>query len=652
MMKRTRCGILALVIVPFMAFGQGQHTEPSGSEVLAMDAAEFRLHTTTLANPFFEGRAPGTRGNRIAAEYLEFRLRSLELEPAFGEGEGRTFRQEFQPTDARPPFGKTVLAAQEVSYSGGDRSMSLAPERDFKVLGYSGDGDVKGELAFAGYSIQKGPRGYATYLDEDALKGKIAIVLRYEPLNKDGESRWSDDFWTSAANLPTKLRSAVKAGAVGIVLVNPPGATEKKAAEDVLGGLDMGTEQLEVPVVMASRVAVDAMLANSGAGKTLTELTEGANEAGGVVNLGADVTLNVRVERPSTLTDNVGGVLRGKGGLADEWVVVGAHYDHVGYGPTGAQERYWGDIHPGADDNASGTAGTLLVARKLAEAYRAEAGPSEARSVLFLWFSAEESGLEGSRYFVKHPIMPLESISIMLNMDMIGRLREKGFEVGGTGTAKGLRQWSQAYWDGFGQPVGAKRVGASNSDHFSFHMREVPNLFVFTGLHRDYHTPTDTIETLNFEGGAKVADLMYRVALDVAVRPEKFEFTSDSRFEEDEEKAEAPADPHAAVAPDQPLSGVTGLRVRFGIMPGDYSGEEGVLVGGLSTPDVPAAKAGLQEGDVIVKWAGETVTTVERWMQLMAKNSPGDVVEIVYTRNGEERTTKAELAAPLGRPRE
>lgn len=639
-------GMFAAVALGQLAPGQ-RHTDPSPTEVLKVDTEVYRQHVLTLSDPFFEGRAPGTRGNRLAADYLESHVRALGLRPAFpGEGGAEaSYRQVFQPVSAQPPHGKATTPVRFASYEAAGKTTTLTPGTDFSILGYSGTGEATGPLAFAGYSINEGPDDYSTYVKRDSLKGKIAVVLRFEPMDEQGRSRWANGRWSPEAGLVGKLRAAAEAGAAGIIFVNAPGADDDRARADTLSGLDAAGNALRVPIVMLTQTAADALVrAGHPEGKTLLDLRRLADEKGGVIDLpGATVTLKTAIERPSTLTDNVGAVLPGKGDLADQWIIIGSHYDHVGYGPTGAREQYFGQIHPGADDNASGTSGNLLVARKLAAAYAGEHAPEHARSVLFLWFSAEESGLEGARHFTNHPIMDLDAVSLMINMDMIGRLREGRFEIGGIGTGKGLEAWTKPYWDSFGMTVKATRMGAPNSDHYAFHLKEVPNLFAFTGLHREYHTPADTADTINIEGGARVADLVYRLALDAAMRPEPFAFASPGQDDEGTEADEPPPAPRQT----------GGLKVRFGIMPGDYAGEDGVVVGDLSGAELPAAKAGLKAGDRIVKWGGEKVTTVEVWMGLMMKNNPGDEVEIVYVRDGAEHTTKATLIASGGaRPRQ
>jgi hypothetical protein len=383
--------------------------------------------------------------------------------------------------------------------------------------------------------------------------------------------------------------------------------------------------------------------ASDAQGRSLMDLRLLADENPVAIDLPkGQATLKVKLERVPLMTDNVGAILPGRGKLADEFIVIGSHYDHVGYGYIGASPENRGQIHPGADDNASGTSGNLLIAEKLAGAYKTLPEGSDARSILFLWFSAEESGLIGSAFYVKNPIVSLDKHALMLNMDMIGRLREDKFEVGGIGTSVGMAEWSQPYWDEFGMKVKATRLGAPNSDHWSFHQKKVPNLFFFTGLHKEYHKPLDVIETINVEGGARVVDLVYRLALDAAQRPEAFVFT-DGRSADPAKTDDADTKPDPAAA-TTPRSGV-----RFGVMPDSYDEDSNGIVLGEVFENTPAAKAGLKAGDVMTKWNDTELNNVDAWMPLLGAAKPGDVVKVTYKRkiDGEmkEATTEVTLVA-------
>jgi hypothetical protein len=351
---------------------------------------------------------------------------------------------------------------------------------------------------------------------------------------------------------------------------------------------------------------------------------------------GAHATVKVAIEREPVMTDNVGAVLPGKGSLANEYIVIGAHYDHVGYGPVGTQPQNNGKLHPGADDNASGTCGVLVLADKLAKAYERLGDKDDARSILFLTFSAEESGLIGSRYFVNHPSIDLSKVYLMLNMDMIGRLRTKeGLEVQGTESAEGLYDWLKPHLDASGMEIKHGMEVASNSDHFSFYSRKIPSLFLFTGLHRQYHTPQDTFDTINQVGAGKVINLAYDIALHLAQRPESLTFKAKKEDKNEVEKAAGPG----------PVAG----KVRFGIAPASYSDDKpGIEVGDVYD-GTSAADAGIKVGDRMMKWDGKPLTDVESWMPLLTNRKPGDVVEVTLLRKVDgvekEMTLKVTLKA-------
>jgi Zn-dependent M28 family amino/carboxypeptidase len=328
-------------------------------------------------------------------------------------------------------------------------------------------------------------------------------------------------------------------------------------------------------------------------------------------------------------------VLPGVGDLADEIIVIGSHYDHVGYGYFGSRmgAAARGKLHPGADDNASGTSGNMLAARRISEALKALPEGTPRRTVLFLAFCAEESGLNGSRHYVLNPIAELKQHALMLNMDMIGRLRDTKLELGGVGTGEGLKEFLEPYVNASGLTVAMKKSGQGPSDHASFASAGVPALFFFTGLHDQYHAPTDTPDTINVEGAVQVADLVARITIDAATRETNFPFTSPT--------GGLPGTNDNA----SPTTSMGSVKVRFGVAPGDYSGEEdGVLIGDVS-PGLPADKAGLKAGDLMVEWDGHKLRDVEGWMPLLAQHKPGDVVRITYVREGARLMTEATLVA-------
>ncbi|MFO0834156.1 MAG: M28 family peptidase [Phycisphaerales bacterium] len=614
-----------------------QNTQTNSDEAREADMFAFRQHDTTLSNVFFEGRAPGTRGNLLAADYLEFHFRRIGLLPAFPKdvevsgatkvAERSTYRQPFQQ-------GTTLKVADEMaSYSVNDKTTVLRSGSDYVTLAFAGAAEATGTPVFTGYAIEEGDKGYKGFPEGTDLSGKIAIVLRFEPMNAEGKSLWVDQRWSPAASLEPKLKSLADHKAAGIILVNPPGVDDPRATKlETLTSVRPLRDGLSIPVVMMSIDQADALVrAADSQGRSLMELRRLADAGAAVVDLPkAKVSLRTKLERSPVMTDNVGAILEGHGALKDQFIVIGAHYDHVGYGYFSSMSNAVGQIHPGADDNASGTSAMLVVAQKLADRYAKLPADASARSILFLGFSAEESGLVGSRFYTNHPIMPKERHDLMINLDMVGRLRDGRLELDGVGTGKGLNDWVDPYLKAYDWNVALKPGGSGPSDHASFYSWGVPVLFFFTLLHEQYHNPTDVASLINNEGAAQIIDVVDRLAYDTALRAEGFPYEGSSQPQADQ--GDRPSGPRR--------SGVT-----FGIRPGDYSGTEpGVLVGGV-TDGSPAAKAGLKEGDLMIKWNGTDIKSVEEWMPLLMAGKPGDEVTVTFRRDGKEMEAKGTLAA-------
>lgn len=615
-------------------------------EAAGPDVRAFAQHNMTLSNPFFEGRVPGSNGNRVAADYIEYWFKRAKLDPAFPTEEKATDGTPVLTpnTSFRQPFSQgTEMKVQQAALSfnlGPAGTVELQRDTDFTVLGSSGSGKVTGPIVLVGYAITEGNDGYKTFVDETDLTGKIAVVFRFEPMKEDGKSKWVESGWSPAASIDSKLQALAERHAAGIIVVNPPGAADPRAKVLSRTSETRGFgKALSIPIVMASTEAVDRLVQagdpTDGPRRTLLDFRKICDAQGGVIPLpNASASILTGISYEPVMTDNVGGVLMGKGALKDQYIVIGAHYDHVGYGPVGTQPQNNGKLHPGADDNGSGTSGLLVLTEKLATAYAELPPGASARSILFLAFSAEESGLIGSNYFVRHPSIALDKIDLMLNMDMIGRLRGGKLEVQGTESARGLYDWLKPFFDDSGLVIAHGSEVAGNSDHASFYQKKLPVLFFFTGLHREYHTPQDTGFTIAQLGAGKVIGLVYRIALAAAQRPDRWEFTP--------RREQAAANDHAGDQPVQP-KGVG--RVRFGIAPGSYSDDKpGVEVGDVYE-GTPAAEAGIKVGDRMIKWNGKEVANVEEWMPMLSNHKPGDVVDVTLLRDGKEITLKVTLKA-------
>jgi aminopeptidase YwaD len=585
-------------------------------EELGRDAIEWHQHVQTLSNPFFEGRGPGTRGMEIAAEYVEFHLRLAGLEPPFAaEGGGNDAAGYRQPFEFSRP-GARVDVADAVAKINND---ALREGADFVILGCSGSGTVTAPVTFVGYGIEDGPDEYSSFDEQTDLRGRIALLVRYEPINEQGKSRWDERRFSPAAAMATKLRNLLGRGAAGVLLVNPPGAVDAPEGLETLERSSRFGVSLPMPAAQWSHGAVERLLKLADPqGRNLMAWRKLADDAAvKCVNLSdsVQVTIGATITQPRIRTENVGGVLRGRGALADQWLIVGAHYDHVGYGYTGIRSgENEGRLHPGADDNASGAATLLVLAQRLAQAYADKAAPADLRSVLFLAFSAEEAGLHGSRHFVQNPTMKLDAVQVMLNMDMVGRLRNNELSVGGTGSGKGLMDLMTPLFEHSGLTIATTAGGGGPSDHASFYNAGVPVLFLFTGMHPEYHMPQDEAYTVNPGGAVKIIGLARAMLLELAGTPRKVEFTR-----------------------------VTGDRgtdrgygpVRLGITPGMAEEDEaGVKIEAVAERG-SAERAGIKPDDVIIAWNNAELLTLRDLFEKLQQHRPGDVVNVTVRRGGE-----------------
>lgn len=647
---------------------------------LTADEAEYFQHVATLSNPHFEGRGPGTRGNELAAEYLETYFRKLKLSPAFpsGESEGEA---KVPFASYRQPFslqGENKLKSSRLEAAG----LKLVAGTEYDIVSASGSGEVKGELVFVGYGIESGKGGYNSFAGlegERPLEGKIALLLRYEPLDAGGNSQWSEKGrgFTDAASLPAKLRAVAERGAAGIVLVSPAEAKDSRAKslENLTSGR-MGARR-KFPIAMATPEAADRLLKAAGVKATLAELKAAADAGPGARVLGGAVELAAEIGREPVISSNVGGVLRGEGALAEQFIIIGGHFDHVGYGQQGSRAGAAGvgKIHPGADDNASGTAGVLMVAKWLARDYADLAGPNR-RSVMFVGFSGEELGLLGSRHMTRNMPIKAEQATVMLNMDMIGRVRFGKVDVSGVGSAEGFLDICKPHFAASGLKVRTVPGGQGPSDHASFYANNIPVLHFFSGLHPEYHMPEDVYQLINPVGGVQVAGIVRDLAVDLGKRAEALKFTvatGRSIFMEEPKadpgdaapgskpadaskptaakpaeggKVEGAAGPHGgAGAGDAGAGGIAGTKVRFGIAPGNYGDDEP----GVEVADVyagtSAAVAGILKGDRLMKWNDKVLKGVEDWMPLLGAAKPGDKVEIELVRKGETKKVSVVLQA-------
>ncbi|WP_291270976.1 M28 family peptidase [Geothrix sp.] len=571
----------------FLAAALVAPVPPSGSETAV--AARLRRDVGYLASPALKGRGNGYPELEQAAGRIAREWKALGLKAQI---------QRF------PFIAKVVREQQEAVLLHGDEGRPLVWGRDLEALGFSGDADFRNKpLAFLGYGVQI-PGGYDDLAGIE-LKGRVAVIARAVPD--------LDAF----AHLPRGERSLLarlkrlETAQVAAVLVLEEGGLRPLQREE-------GPVKFDIPVLGLSPEALGAACGDLQARFKTIKATGKPASQDFIYAPWTALTLKLKLRREEAQVPNVVAVIPGRDPkLRKEYIVLGAHLDHLGLGERhsmgGAEAR--GQVHPGADDNASGSAMVVELARELKKA-------RPRRSILLMHFGGEEEGLLGSSYWVQHPTHPLESVKFMLNFDMVGRLDPKApkLMMGGLGAPKSAVEAAKRFApEGFA--ISAD-VGASvgGSDHMSFSQAKIPTFFFFTGIHGEYHRPTDTADRINFEGMAKLAPFGRAVVLDLA--------NADTLPAFDPETAKLP------------MKGDGGpMRIAFGTIP-DYSDNpKGFRINGVSKGSTAEA-LGLQAGDILTKFGERPIKSIYDFMAALGAHKPGDKALIQWLRG--EQTMQAE----------
>jgi hypothetical protein len=569
-------------------------------------------HVNYLAGPKMRGRGTGSKELEKAGQYIADHFKKAGLEP----GARNSYFQPF-PVTVGGQLGKQNRL--EV-VRGAERDI-LRAGSDYIPLNFSDSGQASVPVVFAGYGISSQEHNYDDYAGLD-VKDKAVIVLQHEPQEENEKSVFAGTQLTTHAGIVSKAINARLHGARVMILVNDP--VPHAGQEDVLtrfGSLS-GPDNADMLLIHARRTVVEKWIAPGG--KTLADLQKAIDERlqpQSAALAGVTLNLNVDVRRITATTRNVVAVLRGSDpALAAEAVVIGAHYDHLGTGNSSSMDpKAVGQVHPGADDNASGTAALLEVASTLTAV-----SPKPRRSIVFIAFSAEELGLRGSAHFTKSPTWPLEKITAMINLDMVGRPRDNKLYVGGIGTSPAFKEILDRANNTGLQLSASSQGGYGSSDHQSFYVKNIPVLFFFSGLHADYHKPSDTPERIQNADHAKVAALALRTALELAALDQRPQFVR-------------------VAEPQRPVGGGGGgYGAYFGSIPD--MGEE---VNGVKFADVrdgsPAAQAGLKAGDILVNFAGKEIKNLYDFTYALQAHKPGEEVNVTVLRGSERVTVKVKL---------
>ena len=567
-----------------------------------------------------EGRGIDTPGIELAADRILDVYRELEIKPAFPDG---SYRQTFEV-----PLGNIrINESTSVIFTNGDTKRTLKLNSDFQPQRRGTSGSASGELVFVGYGISSEEDSYDDYASVD-VEGRILVMIRREPQQGREDGAFAGTETTVHSYIDRKIKLAVERKAVGIVFVNDPHSSPTAEKDELMPSSGFGGEEGGIPFVHVKQRVVNELLAASplkvpDADAQLTNLADVAAYidehlkpvSQPLSDWTADVTTDFTVN--SVTASNLIGVIEGEGELADETIVVGGHYDHIGYGGFGSRApNRKGEIHNGADDNATGTAAVLEVARRVA------AGPTPKRRIVFICFSAEERGLLGSRYYISHPVIPLEKTVAMLNYDMIGTLRNNRVEVNGVGTAVEFRSVVTAADDL--SPLDIKIVDGpfAGSDHLPFYQKQIPVMFCFTGITPRYHTPDDDFDAINVEGVVSIIDYSEQLLRGID------SLESRPQFRKVERRARRRI-PVLGIRPD---------------LAGD-STDAGVQVQGV-TADSGAAEAGIKVGDLVTRIAQDKIESFDDIRKALEKHSVGATVEVALVRGEEELVVKVKLGAP------
>jgi hypothetical protein len=660
------------------------------AENAAQSEARLRQSVTYLASDELEGRGVGTEGLNKAADFLDGQFADAGLRTDLFQGSPFQEFEITVASELGPASQNRLTLLGPAAGDGPVKRISLKLNETFTPLAIGGTGKFEAPLVFVGYGItaknlKRGeePLVYDDYAQID-VRDKVVIIVRKEPQQKDAASPFDGARFSEHASFDRKVTNANEHGAAAVIFVNDavevakqrealPQALQdslgklaelrdklsktspadesyaklaeeaadeaKQAAESGRGVAAQGDVLLDfagagpssrrnLPVYFCTRTTIDEVLQAAGR----PDLTTVERQIDGDLVPRSCELPGWRAQGETNLVEskakvkNVIAVLDGSGPQANETIVIGAHYDHLGYGGAGSLAPWTAEIHNGADDNASGTAVLLEIARRLATA-----AEKPNRRLVFIAFTGEERGLLGSAFYTRQPRFPLENTVAMFNLDMVGRLRDDNLAIYGTGTAKEFDPLVQRLAHEYGFKLSKHAGGFGPSDHNSFYAKKIPVLHLFTGNHSDYHRPSDDSDKLNITGMRRIADFMVDVVRATDAGHERPTYVEIRRVEQ------------LADAPE-------GDRPSFGSMPAyPNPAPDGVLLEAVME-GTPADKAGIKGGDVLTKFGDSKITVLEDFESALRKHKPGDKVKVVVRRGKEMIEAEVTLARRRAMP--
>jgi len=560
----------------------------------------YLAHVKYLASPELKGRATGSPELETAARYIASQFQSFGIKPV----PGSAYQQAFT----------TTVGARMGPNNRMEGNIPFVP------FSFSSSGTVSAPVVFVGYGITANEYHYDDYAGVD-VKDKIVLLVRHEPQEADEKSAFQGKVLTQHSTFAIKAVNAKMHGARAVILVNDayPHHTPQ---EDRLEPFGRATGPTDAGVLFAQVKESTAETWFKAEGRDLHEVLDGIDKdlkprSFPLTKLTVNMTIDIQHDIKTV--HNVAAYLPGK---TSEYVIIGAHYDHLGLGDEHSlAPSQIGTVHPGADDNASGTAGVIELARWFSTQ------PQQQRGILFITFAGEELGLLGSNYYTGHPLLPLENAVAMLNMDMIGRIRGGKVYVNGTGTGSTLDKLVASVKppDSFKIDL-SEATGYGGSDHMSFTVKQVSVLFFFSGLHGDYHKPSDTWDKIDAPSAAKLLGYVAEIATRLANDSERPKF-------------QRVAEPKA---PSGSSSSSSGYGPNFGSIPDFDEPPKGVRFADVRD-GTPAAKAGLKAGDILIEFDGRDIGNLYDFTYALQSHKSGDEVLVKVLRGSQTIEAKVLL---------
>ncbi|MEE2639595.1 MAG: M20/M25/M40 family metallo-hydrolase [Planctomycetota bacterium] len=568
-----------------------------------------------FASDDWEGRGVSTKGIERAANYIRDEFKKFGLKSGVDNG------SYFQPFDITLRDMIDDKKSTCTITDGAGKTIQLVKGKDFQPQNAGGDGDLTGELVFVGYGIEAPDLDYQEYKGVD-VKGKVVVVIRREPQQQNKESKFNGTDPSEFAYIRSKLKTAKEQGAAAILFVNDVVSSSDGASDRLAVPHQFQRTGDQVPMAFVTRSVIDGILAKAplkSGDKTFKSLKEFETDVDQSLKpasqplAGYKASYTAKFATPTVTTNNVVGVIEGEGPHADETIVIGGHYDHLGYGFYGSlAPTRRGEIHNGADDNATGTIAVVELARRFALADK-----KPKRRLVFIAFSGEERGLLGSFYYCRNqPLFPLEKTIAMINYDMIGQMRNNNLTIFGGTSGEGLSDILRDVGKNTELKLNLVPGGFAGSDHLPFNAKKIPNMFLHTGTGSGlYHTPDDDYETINVEGMADVIDYSEDLIVKLAGLEKRLEYKSATRTRR---------------------TGYLGVQT-------DADAEvEGAYIAKVME-DSPADKAGFKIGDIIKKVDGNEVDSASAFVNSVRRKRPGQKVKITVEREKKEMMIEVAL---------